>query len=302
MPTRLLRRAWRRWSHAPGIRWIRGRPGTERLVQAFRHSLPLRRSLKFAIRELRCDGRVGCYALRETGAIACLRHNGADAWVLHEVFGKRCYEPPTEAAAILARVPRPHIVDVGAHVGFFGLFALARHPAARLVAIEPDPANAALLRECIRRNGRNGQWELIRACASVNDGSSWLAHGRGERSHVAARPGPDTTEVPTVDLFRLLEGVAWLKLDIEGAEWPLLADPRLAEAGPPLIVLEYHAHLCPESDPRLAATSRLEELGYAIQASGATAEPDVGVLWAWRPAPAGERGAEPASAIAASVT
>lgn len=301
MPTRLLRRAWRRWSLAPGIRWIRGRSGTERFVQAFRHSLPLRRRLRFAIRELRCDGRVGYYALRETGAIACLRHNRADSWVLHEVFGKCCYEPPAEATDILARVPRPRIVDVGAHVGFFGLFALARHPSARIIAIEPDPANAALLQECIRRNGCSGQWELIEACASVHDGSSWFVHGRGERSHVAPRPGSDTTEVPTVDLFRLLQGVAWLKLDIEGAEWPLLADPRLAEAGPPLIVLEYHAHRCPESDPRLAATNRLEELGYTVQTSGAAPEPEVGVLWAWRPPPPGERRAEPAGAVAASV-
>lgn len=285
MPIRALRRAWRRWSRLPGLRRIRERPGTERLVQALRHSVPLQRSLTFAIRELRRGGRVGQYALRDSGAIACLRHDGHDAWVLHEVFGKRCYEPPREAAAVIAREPQPKVVDVGAHAGFFGLFVLGRYANAHLIALEPDPGNAALLEECIRRNGRGDQWELLRACASTDDGYTWFAQGRGERSHMATESALGATEVPKVDLFKYLDDVALLKMDIEGGEWPILADSRLARAAPRVIVLEFHAHGCPESDPQAVAKRQLEKFGYVVEHSDASAARDVGLLWAWRAGP-----------------
>jgi FkbM family methyltransferase len=247
--------------------------------------VPLQRSLTFAIREVRRGGRVGYYELRDTGAIACLRHDGHDAWVLHEVFGKRCYEPPREAAAILAREPQPKVVDVGAHAGFFGLFVLDRYADAHLIALEPDPGNAALLDECIRRNGRTEQWELLRACASIDDGYTWFAQGRGERSHMTRERAPGTTKVPMVDLFTYLDDVTLLKMDIEGGEWPILADSRLARAAPRVIVLEYHGHGCPDSDPRAAAKRQLEEFGYVVEHSNASAAPDVGLLWAWHTAP-----------------
>ena len=233
-----------------------------------------------------------CYALRDTGAIACLRHDGHDAWVLHEVFGKRCYEPPREAAAVLAREPQPKVVDVGAHAGFFGLFVFDRYPDARLIALEPDPGNAALLEECIRRNARDGQWELLRACASIDDGYTRFAQGRGERSHMTREGAPGTIEVPTVDLFRYLDDVALLKMDIEGGEWPILADPRLARAAPRVIVLEYHAHCCPEPDPQAAARRQLEEFGYVVEDSDTSVAPDVGLLWAWHAGADDRRGGD----------
>ena len=153
MPTRLLRRAWRRWSlaqrHPGGPEDARARSAS------FRPSgTASRYGAAAEVRDPRASMRRPCRLLRccaETGAIAFLRRDRADSWVLHEVFGKCCYEPPAEATDILARVPRPRIVDVGAHVGFFGLLALARHPSARIIAIEPDPANAPLLQECIPR-------------------------------------------------------------------------------------------------------------------------------------------------------
>jgi hypothetical protein len=101
---------------------------------------------------------------------------------------------------------------------------------------------------------------------------------------MTAEGAPGTIEVPMVDLFRYLDDVALLKMDIEGGEWPILADPRLARAAPRVIVLEYHAHCCPEPNPRVAAKRQLEELGYLVEDSDTSVAPDVGLLWAWRPA------------------
>ena len=74
-------------------------------------------------------------------------------------------------------------------------------------------------------------------------------------------------------------------MDIEGGEWPILNDPRLAELRARAIVLEWHAVGCPEPDARAAALARLATAGYV----GLHESEDFGyrgLVWAWRePAP-----------------
>lgn len=57
------------------------------------------------------------------------------------------------------------VVDIGAHVGYYTLLAArAVGRRGRVVAVEPDPVNGALLRENIRRNGlRNVQVQAVAA-------------------------------------------------------------------------------------------------------------------------------------------
>lgn len=248
-----------------------------------RHSLAVRESFRFALREAVGGGRVASYTLRGSDAVVCLRHDERDSWVLHEVLATSNYAPPPAAMATLNATQRPlRVVDAGAHLGFFGLFVLARHPGAEITAFEPDPSNAALLEECIRRNGSERQWHLVRACASTEDGSAWFASGLGEWSHVSPEPESGTIEVPVVDLFRHLDGVDLLKMDIEGGEWRILADQRLAIHRPKVVVLEYHPRFCPDPDPKRAAETRLTELGYLIE-EGTLLRPGVGTLLAWLP-------------------
>jgi FkbM family methyltransferase len=278
----LLRRAWRRIGSAGPVARLRRRRAVERPIEALRHGRHVRESVRFAVRELRGGGR-RAYRLRSCGLTVHLRHNGHDAWVLHEVFGKHAYVPPAEAAAALSAAgDAPRVVDVGAHVGSFGLWIAGRHPHATITAFEPDPGNAELLERTIAANGAGGRWEVIRAAAATERGELRFAAGHGERSH-AAEDGEDAITVPAVDLFERLDGADLMKLDIEGGEWPILSDPRLPAAGPGVIALEYHAHLCPEPDPRAAATDRLRAAGYEVLAvEEASLTDEVGMLWAWR--------------------
>ena len=78
--------------------------------------------------------------------------------------------------------------------------------------------------------------------------------------------------------------------------------PSRRPAGPPLIVLEYHAHRCPPSDPRLAAT----DTGWRSLATRSRPPAQPGTrggrpVWAWRPARPGERRGEPAEGVGASL-
>jgi hypothetical protein len=51
-------------------------------------------------------------------------------------------------------------------------------------------------------------------------------------------------------------------MDIEGGEWPILADERFS--GPPLLVLEYHPTGCPSDDPHGHVDELLHRAGYDI--------------------------------------
>lgn len=57
-----------------------------------------------------------------------------------EIFREGCYDD-------VVLPDRPFVVDVGANIGMFLLFVKRRYPGARILAFEPAPPSAALLRK-----------------------------------------------------------------------------------------------------------------------------------------------------------
>ena len=244
----------------------------------------------FALRESRARSistRGSVYTLRGSGLRVVLRHGGSDGFVLDEIFGQRCYAFPEAVADRLGRLRRPpRVLDLGGHVGMFGLYVLGLHPDALITSVEPDPANFRLLETCIRLNARQQQWTIVPACAGVADGMTKFlscdpSHGDFARSHVVHSSAPEQLELPVRDVLPLMEGTDLVKLDIEGSEWEIVQDPRFREVRPPVVVLEYHPYLCPEADALTPITRLLTEAGYDLgpQANSSMGE---GILWAWR--------------------
>ena len=64
-------------------------------------------------------------------------------------------------------------------------------------------------------------------------------------------------------------------------EWPILADPRLADLGAAVVVMEFHAWRAPGGDPAAAARAALEGAGYVV-GPVRDEEPGSGTIWAWR--------------------
>ncbi len=126
------------------------------------------------------------------------------------------------------------------------------------------------------------------ACAASYDGSLAFEGGAFAQSCVAAPgDGGDATSVPAVDVLPRLSDADLLKVDIEGAEWAILADPRFRSSRVPAIVLEYHSHLCPADDPGALAERLLDGAGYATETIFDRGD-GVGMLWAYRAAGAGD--------------
>jgi FkbM family methyltransferase len=264
------------------------RPRARRLRYGFDYGRLVRERGRFAVNEALNRDKIARYHLRDGGMSFSLRHHTSrdgtpsnDTWTLREIFALDCYLPPPGVEAVLSRAGEElRIVDLGANIGLFTALMLTRYPQARIHAFEPDPESAALLRDALDGAVGGSRCVLHEACARAQDGTTRFAHGRHQFSHIAVGDEVRVTEIPAVDVFPHWRDAHLAKVDIEGGEWELLADERLAEAGPRTMVMEYHSQLCPEPDPRALAERLLRGHGYDIVE--AASRPDEPILWAVR--------------------
>jgi FkbM family methyltransferase len=265
--------ALRRIAAARPFRRILKSRRVEPLVVTVLRSLPIRERARFLAYEAFRPGAERTYRLRESGALVRVRHRTPDVSALGEVFYERQYEPPPAVARYLDGLGRPPaILDLGANVGYFTVFAAYRFPGSRIVSFEPDGANAALMRRTLEANGL--ECELVEAAASTEDGEVPFAAGRFTVSRIEAGGEP----VVAVDVLPRLPEFDLAKIDVEGAEWELLADKRFAEVGPHALALEFHTHLAP---PAADAEAALSAAGYSLEGRLAFGEGH-GLLWALR--------------------
>jgi FkbM family methyltransferase len=271
----------RRLATAPGFRRLTRVAPLLRLSFALRGAL-VRSPLRFALNELRPGEVTASYRLREGGVSIVVRHHTPDVLVLDEVFSQREYDFPPPVEAVLADLPRPpKILDLGANIGLFGAFVLTRFPNPHIVALEPDPANAEIHERAIEANGNADRWTLVQAAAATAPGTLPFSPGGFTRSH-AAEPGREAIEVPAEDVLPRMAEADLVKIDVEGAEWALLADPRFIGIGARAVVLEYHPENCPGPDPREEAERALSAAGFQVAPGPAKPAFGTGVLWAWR--------------------
>jgi hypothetical protein len=88
--------------------------------------------------------------------------------------------------------------------------------------------------------------------------------------------------VPAVDVFEHLADADLVKLDIQGSEWAILADPRLVAIPARAIVLEYHPRLAPSAAPHEDAVRLLRSAGFRTSSAVVDEHAGEGTIWAWR--------------------
>lgn len=257
-------------------------PRVEPYVAHALRARAVRPSLPFFIGEVRGRGERD-YAVRDSGVRVHIEHGSTDAATLDQAFMQRVYEPSPAAAAALDNLGRaPEVLDLGANIGMFSVWAAARWPGAHVVAAEPVPRNVALLRRNLDLQPR-GTFDVVAAAVTTADGEVTFGDGDFTNGRILERTAPDTLTVPARDVFPLIEGIDLLKLDIEGAEWPILHDPRFREQGARVVMLEHHPMGAPAgATPEDAALRALQGAGYEVVRT-VTEFPGAGIVWGVRP-------------------
>ena len=266
------------------LRRLRTTRAVDRLADGFNYGRIVRETLRFTARELFRPGVLASYTPRGHRLRVVVRHRTSDRYILGEIFRAGLYELPAGAKSALAAVGRPvRAVDLGGHIGLFGVHFLSQIPDADVLSVEADAANADVLTRCIARNGLSSRWRLVNACACNRATRGWFVPGLFAESHLSPSFEPGAVEVRTADVLPDVLDADAIKLDIEGAEWPILLDERFRRVQAAVISLEYHPAGCPSADPRQLVLGLLTELGYEVNELALPFAPDgVGMVVAWR--------------------
>lgn len=281
----------RRTADLPGVRKVVLRPRVRRRiagvlavrfwVAAWRTTTPwtmLRREL------MRSEGTY-LYTLRTSGLPIALKH-GRDMEALFEIFVRGEYEPPAELRERLSNVST--VLDIGANIGAFSAWALGRWPAATVVAVEPVPENNSVYQ--VWAESAHGDVELVSAAAGTSAGAAQFLSGMGGGDRRATETeindpqcavGDEAVTVQVIDILPHMARAEVIKMDIEGGEWPILADPRMAELRHVTLVMEFHRHGAPYLPAVDAARDLLSWAGF-ITGFERHNYWGHGVLWAWK--------------------
>ena len=181
------------------------------------------------------------------------------------------------------------IVDIGAAIGEFTVYAAQRAPAGEVYAYEPNPQSFALLQENILLNKLSNVQAF---CVGV-----WDQTGTMQLDLVNAEPLQGktvfqqsdtalTAEIPVITFDQLVQDsvnsiIDLLKLDCEGAEYAILlpASPE-SLARVQRIVMEYHDIDAEHEHSRLVRF--LEGSGFSVQLHTNPVHAEIGYLYAWK--------------------
>ena len=121
-------------------------------------------------------------------------------------------------------------VDVGANVGYYSVLAgRAVGPSGRVIAVEPIPETAAVLRRNLHLNDVTG---VVRqeACWSVHTTVSLTAppgaYGLASSVRMFNTPALSAPAAPLDDICQDLSTIRLIKIDVEGAEREVLLGAR----------------------------------------------------------------------------
>jgi FkbM family methyltransferase len=160
--------------------------------------------------------------------------------------------------------PSPLILDCGANVGLATIFWKRAWPAARIVAVEADPAIFEYLRRNVAAAGCTGVtllnkavWNTAGLVPFEQEGADAGCVGL-ESSAVAGC----VVEVPAITLPELVgeDRIDLLKIDIEGAECEALIGQHQCLLGVDRVFVEYHSFA--------GRPQRLDELLATLRTAG----------------------------------
>lgn len=152
------------------------------------------------------------------------------------------------------------IIDAGANIGAFSLYALKANPHVKVIAVEPAPDSCKRLRATLRANDVESRCTLAEVALGDREGETTIELDAGSQFRRSGVPGH---RVPLVTLDSLIPAgaeVDFLKMDIEGAEYGVvkaISPDTLRRIR--RIVLEFHPQ-----EPAKTAIDPLTSNGFKV--------------------------------------
>jgi FkbM family methyltransferase len=233
--------------------WGRRQAGERQSMQA--EITMLRQRLELLTQKLSTPQRPPVFAAGES--IVATEVDGfilgipADEWRLAAYYALRGVPEPGMVKVFQAMVtPGMVIVDVGAHIGLYTLYALrALNGAGKVFAFEPSPRTMSILRDNIQVNGylEPGMAQLFPLAVSAQSGDAELSiiqNNSGHNTLFGSNLASEKLPIQTTTLDEALASeprVDIVKIDAEGAEpFILQGMPLLRKRNPGLrIFIEF---------------------------------------------------------------
>ena len=160
----------------------------------------------------------------------------------------------------LALPGKARVIDVGANIGLFSMAARHRFPDATIHAYEPNPK----LMGFIRNHATQAKFEVFGEAIALREGHVALVDQ--VNSNLVTTVPSDSSTIPCIPFLRALERIGGradlIKLDCEGAEWPLLFDEAVWPSVDN-VTFEYHLWAAPNLTHD-DVIGRLRQLGFSI--------------------------------------
>ncbi len=192
-----------------------------------------------------------------------------------EIFSDRIYDCDLDPGSVR------HIVDLGGNVGYSCLFWCEKYPNASVLTFEPHPTHCRLLQWHLDKNGYANRIKLVAAAAGARAGIANFTD-EDDGSAIVQDGVTGSMRVPVVDVFEAVSDapIDILKMDIEGSEYAILADPRFEAlaARTECVLLEWHAR---GEQGGAFCRDRLASLGFTV-GSGRDCGDQCGMLYCTR--------------------
>jgi len=213
--------------------------------------------------------RSGAYSIRLRSGISFVTPRDLNfQLLLREIWGEEHYR-----GVGIVIGPQATVIDIGANIGLFALWAGTRAAGVSLLAVEPSPRMCEFLRANTIRNGINAT-VVQAACGSRNGRATLYSRGTETKNtvypcdafHAELQPMEEVELISLAELFRRFNIACCnlLKLDCEGAEYDILLNaPEELLQRIRQIALEYHVGFQPGRSPE-QLENRLASSGFNL--------------------------------------
>lgn len=161
------------------------------------------------------------------------RLNKGDLHSIREIWFQEAYRLPFEDSSGV-------LLDLGANIGMASLWLAKNYSFTRVIAVEPDPKNASLVRQNLELNGITG--EILEA--AIGPKEAMVRFEFSELSNLG-RLSENGSLVQMISMDAIIQKFAvtkfaLIKIDIEGGEQELFDGPTEWLARTDAIIIEFH--------------------------------------------------------------